>query len=131
MRTIETMRLKKEIAEKYIDFLRKSEIDKLIELFSEDAVIDSPIYGQMKASVFFKILKGDTSESILKIHGIFERNEDHEIALYFEYLWKLKNGASVTFDVVDIMKFNEKNKITFLKIIYDTVKARPLLMKHR
>ncbi|NNC70243.1 MAG: nuclear transport factor 2 family protein [Flavobacteriaceae bacterium] len=121
------MRSKKEIAETYIQLLQMSEIEQLIDLFSEDSVIDSPIYGHLDASVFFNRLKDDTSDSILKIHGIYERDDALEIALYFEYLWKLKNGKSVTFDVIDIMKFDEKNKITYLKIIYDTVKARSIL----
>ena len=123
------MRSKKEIAEKYIDFLQMGEVDQLIDLFSEDSVIDSPIYGHLDASVFFNRLKDDTSDSILKIHGIYERNDAREIALYFEYLWKLKNGKSVKFDVIDIMKFDDKNKITYLKIIYDTAKARAILKK--
>lgn len=125
------MSSKIEIAEKYIEFLHAGEIDAIISLFAPNAEVDSPLYGLMKAPEFFNMLKADTTESTLTTHGIFEKAASNEIALYFNYLWHLKNGTSVKFDVVDIMKFDDNTKITHLKIIYDTVKARPLLAQQK
>ena len=118
---------KQEVAKKYIDHLQKGETDEIIRLFTTDAKVDSPLYGILNVSNFFSTLKNDTAESKLKTHGIFQKENSNEIALYFEYIWKLKNEATVKFDVVDIISFNKENKIVQLKIIYDTVKARPLL----
>ena len=58
------------------------------------------------------------------IKGIFEEPTSGNIALYFQYDWTLEHGRQVTFDVVDILTFDAENKITSLKIIYDTVQAR-------
>ncbi|WP_237270756.1 hypothetical protein [Tenacibaculum discolor] len=51
------------------------------------------------------------------------------MALYFTYKWTLKNNEKVEFDVVDIIELNSENKITKLKIIYDTVISRKLVNK--
>ena len=116
-----------EVAEKYIELLQRGDYDALLDLFSIGAFVDSPIYGLQQAPQFFNILKENTSESILKIHGIYEKKGANELALYFEYIWRLNDGSSAKFDVVDIMKFNEQNKIQYLQIIYDTKQVRPLL----
>jgi hypothetical protein len=63
----------------------------------------------------------------LKLKGIFEDADSARIALYFEYKWTVKSGKITEFDVVDIFKFNDENKITELKIIYDTVISRNLV----
>lgn len=115
---------KKEIAEKYIEHLENGNIKKVMALFDQNGIVDSPIYGVKKANEFYSELSNDTSNSELHLKGIFEQNNSNDLVLYFTYKWTLKNNQKVEFDVVDIIEFNSKNKIIKLKIIYDTVLAR-------
>ena len=118
---------KNQVATSYLQFLENGEIDKVIELFDENGIVESPIYGVKKASVFYRELQNDTSKSELELKGIFEQNDSNTIALYFLYKWTLKNNKIVEFDVVDIIDINPEGKITKLKIIYDTVISRRLV----
>ena len=118
---------KKEIANTYLEYLERGNIERLIALFDENGIVDSPIYGIKKADEFYRELNDDTSNSELHLKGIFEQNVSNDLALYFTYKWTLKNNQKVQFDVVDIIEFDTKNKIKKLKIIYDTVLARKLV----
>ncbi len=118
------MREKTTIAKLYIEYLQAGNLAALNALFSADGVVRSPIYGTMEAAAFYEALAKDTTESKLTIKGVFEEPSLGNIALYFQYEWTLEHGRQVTFDVVDILTFDSENKITNLKIIYDTVQAR-------
>ncbi|NND15866.1 MAG: SnoaL-like domain-containing protein [Eudoraea sp.] len=118
---------KKSIAKKYLDHLQSGDLEQLLDLFSENATVDSPIYGVQIALDFFHDLLTDTQSSELELLGIFEEEGGNNLALYFTYKWTLKNGEIVSFEVVDIMEFDASQKISTLKIIYDTVTARSLV----
>lgn len=114
----------KEIAGKYIDYLQEGELKSIIGLFAENGMVTSPVYGTKDAKAFYTGLFEDTNQSELFVKGVFEDDSSRRVALYFEYKWTLKNGNLVVFDVVDILEFDNRNKINHLKIIYDTVKSR-------
>lgn len=116
----------KNIAKAYIKHLENGDIDGVISLFNENGSVDSPLYGVNKASLFYTTLSNDTTASELKIKGIFEEQESNRVALFFEYTWIIKNGKTVTFDVMDVLTFNDKQEIISLQIIYDTVNTRVL-----
>jgi len=118
---------KKEVCLQYIELLEKGEMEQLLTLFNTDGIIDSPIYGRKPAADFYRDLTSDTNNSELKLLGIFEEDNSDHVALYFNYQWTLKNNEIVNFDVVDIIEFDTQNKISKLKIIYDTVVARGLV----
>ena len=117
---------KKQIAKQYILYLEKGEVSKILSLFSEKGMVNSPLYGTKNAVDFYVELANDTASSELHIKGIFEDENSNQLALYFQYIWTLANHKKVTFDVVDILQFDEQNKIKNLNIIYDTVVARTL-----
>ncbi|MGG6231512.1 nuclear transport factor 2 family protein [Tenacibaculum sp. SDUM215027] len=118
---------KSEIAKKYLKYLENGNIEKVIDLFSSNGIVESPIYGIKKADEFYRELNNDTSNSELFLKGIFEQNDSNNLALYFTYKWTLKNNEKVEFDVVDIIELDSESKITKLKIIYDTVISRKLV----
>lgn len=115
-----------EIANQYIHHLENGETDKIVALFSDKGKVNSPLYGQKNANEFYNLLAEDTINSKLTVNTIFENDKSNSIALYFTFDWTLANNKKVIFDVVDIIEFNDKNKITLLTIIYDTVIARGL-----
>ena len=118
---------KRIIANQYITYLQSGDIPGVLSLFSQDAIVHSPLYGTQSAAKFYEALSNDTANSELKILGIFEDPNSYQLALYFNYKWTLADDSSVDFDVVDILKFNDEYKITSLKIIYDTVHSRKAL----
>jgi len=118
---------KKVIANKYIDYLKKGDIENIINLFNQKGIVNSPLYGIKKAKAFYHELSSDTTDSELHLLGIFEENDSNSLALYFTYKWTLRNNKKVEFDVVDIIEFDVHNKISKLKIIYDTVNTRKLV----
>lgn len=118
---------KKEIAKEYIKHLENGNIEQVLALFNQNGMVDSPLYGIKKASEFYLELNSDTTNSKLSLLGIFEDSDSNNLALYFTYKWTLKNNQIVEFDVVDIIEFDNQNKISKLKIIYDTVVARKLV----
>lgn len=115
-----------DIAKAYLEYLETANTEAVISLFADDGIVESPLYGTQTASDFYKILSDDTANSSLTLQGIFNTEMSKTIALYFTYQWTLKSGKIVTFDVVDIIEFNDDLKIKSLKIIYDTVIARQL-----
>lgn len=118
---------KKEIAKEYIKHLENGNIEEVLALFNQNGMVDSPLYGIKKADEFYLELNSDTTNSELSILSIFEESDSNNLALYFTYKWTLKNNQIVEFDVVDIIEFDNQNKISKLKIIYDTVIARKLV----
>lgn len=116
-----------DIAKLYIKHLEHNEIDKVVELFSKDGIVHSPIYGSKPANEFYRVLQEDTAQSKLQLNGVFEESQSNRLAIYFKYLWTLKNGDLIDFDVVDIIVFDTFNKIEELTIIYDTTKSRPAI----
>ncbi len=117
----------KEIALKYINLLEKGKMNQIIDLFQKDGIVISPLYGTKPAKDFYLQLEKDTANSQLLINEIFESQDTNTIALFFTYNWTLKNNKKVVFDVIDIISFDNNNKINKLRIIYDTVLTRKLV----
>lgn len=115
---------RREIAKSYLALLEIGDIERVIALFSPNAIVHSPIYGIKNASLFYKELASDTQNSKLELKGIFEDPLLNQLAIYFNYQWTLTNGKVINFDVVDILDFDENDKIIELRIIYDTAISR-------
>ncbi|MEM1326135.1 MAG: nuclear transport factor 2 family protein [Bacteroidota bacterium] len=120
---------RKEVAKRYIALLEAGDMEAIIDLFADDGTVQSPIYGKQSAGDFYRQLAADTRQSQLHIRDLFESAEKAQLALYFEYIWTLRSGQIVRFEVVDILKFDEENKIQTLTIIYDTVQSRQLVQE--
>ena len=115
-----------EICMRYLDALNEGSLEKVLSLFDTNAVVVSPLYGEMPATTFFKVLFADTNRSETKLLNIFESiSGNTSLALYFHYIWTLKSGKIIEFDCVDVFEITpDKKKFTKLKIIYDTVPIR-------
>ncbi|WP_299437098.1 nuclear transport factor 2 family protein [uncultured Aquimarina sp.] len=120
---------KEEVAKKYLSFLERGEIDNVINLFVDEGIVVSPLYGVLPATEFYKSLSEDTTSSKLLFDGLFFEKNTNRISLLFDYVWTLKNGKVVEFKVVDILELTPENKIKKLTIIYDTVNTRSLIGK--
>ena len=105
----------------YLKALEKGSYEDIIKLFTENAMVNSPLYGKIKASEFYKELFKDTAKSKISLLNIF--TDKNLGAAHFLYEWVLKDGTPTSFECVDIFKFSD-GKIKHLTIIYDTYKTR-------
>lgn len=113
-----------EIIKNYLNSLELSDYEKLISLFTEDAIVYSPLYGEILASKFYKDLFEDTSKSKITLLNILMGEDERVAAGHFRYDWTLANGTPTCFECVDIFNFSPEGKIKELRIIYDSAKTR-------
>ncbi len=114
------------ICEKYLQALNSGNLNSVLELFSEGAVVVSPLYGEMSACDFYKNLFQDTNKSETEFLGVYQGNDScPNIIMHFNYKWTLKSNAVVRFECLDLFELTkEKDKFKRLKIIYDTYPIR-------
>ncbi|MDO9534901.1 MAG: nuclear transport factor 2 family protein [Bacillota bacterium] len=106
---------------KYFAALQKGSYDEIMQLFTPDAIINSPLYGTVTASVFYDGLFKDTSKSTITLLNIFNGTDNSfNSAGHFRYDWVMRDGTPVSFECVDIFYFSEDGLIKELSIIYDT-----------
>ncbi len=118
------MRIEKTIKE-YFKGLEVGSYENIIKLFSPNAIVHSPLYGEVEAREFYKELFKDTSKSKITLINIFVSiNNPRTAAAHFRYHWILKDGTPTSFECVDVFQFDDNGKIRELTIIYDTSKIR-------
>lgn len=120
-----------QIINSYLRHLEDGNYRALLELFSEKALVSSPLYGERLATDFYRALMEDTRASQLTLLAIFTNEEKGIAAANFIYKWTLAGGALVSFDCVDIFEFDERRKIKRLKIVYDTAATRPAFERQK
>ncbi len=118
--------MSKTLCTEYLDALNESDLEKVLSLFTKDAVVHSPLYGEMDAVSFYQDLFADTERSDTTLLNVFDSAENgNAIGLHFQYVWTLKSEEVVKFEVVDVFELSEdKSQFTKLTIIYDTYKIR-------
>lgn len=115
------------IIQSYFHNLEQRDYQKLIALFAEEAVVVSPLYGNKRATDFYKELFLDTSKSKITMKNIFTRSQQSNIAAaHFLYEWTMKDNKVTSFECIDIFEFvmNDNEKIKKLTIVYDTFQIR-------
>jgi hypothetical protein len=113
----------------YLGALSNSDAGLILSLFTDDAMVHSPLYGPSPAAEFYPALFADTTESHLTLKSVMQGvDEEGEttVSFWFHFDWRLPSGKAAPFDVVDIAKVGPEGKIQELRIIYDTVEVRPV-----
>lgn len=108
----------------YLQALQQGNYEAVISLFTDEAMVISPLYGTQSAKIFYKELLADTNSSQIELLDIFTNLQKRTAAVNFVYHWTLADGMTTSFDCVDIIEFDEQDKIKVLKIIYDTAQTR-------
>ncbi len=112
----------------YLRALGSSDLDLMLSLFSQDAVVNSPLYGPLPADEFFPGLFADTSQANLTPRATMTGTDGDGatvVSFWFHFDWRLPSGAAAPFDVCDIARLADDGQIRELNIIYDTVDVRP------
>lgn len=114
----------KELCQQYLAALNGANLERVLSLFDEDAVVVSPLYGTMPVSAFYRDLFHDTSRSETQFVDMFA-SESGAVALQFHYRWTLSSGRIVEFDCVDVFVLNDtRSRFAKLTIVYDTAHLR-------
>jgi ketosteroid isomerase-like protein len=117
---------KKQVIQSYFRGLEKGSYEEVVRLFAPDALVHSPLYGKVKASLFYKELFSDTQSSKIVLKNTFLSAEKPDsAAAHFVYSWTMKDGNHVQFECIDVFEFVPgSDKIKLLTIIYDTYGVR-------
>lgn len=110
----------------YLDALNRGSLEDVRSLFTEDAKVVSPLYGEGPAFTFYRDLFADTSRSETTLLNVFEATDGGaSVALHFQYLWTLSDGKKVSFECVDVFTLSQtRDRFEKLTIIYDTARLR-------
>src|SRR4051812_29477250 len=94
------------LCRQYLTAINSGSLPGVLSLFdSPDAIVCSPLYGQLPAAAYYRILFADARHAIIRIRHVFEALTDApSIALHFSYTWIKRNGATVEFDGVDVFE---------------------------
>lgn len=113
-----------EIIQSYLHALERGDEYAVLQLFSEGAIVVSPLYGRIKATDFYEQLFEDTAQSLITLLQIFKGAQKGSASAHFRYRWTMEDEEPVSFEAVDIFEFDSQKKISKLTIIYDTVFVR-------
>lgn len=113
-----------QLADKYLDYLANADLEAVLKLFSKKAVVNSPLYGQQLATVFYQQLFAVTTTSVLTLKDVLINPERQTLAILFHYQWELETGEWVNFEVMDYLELNQEGLIQKLTILYDTQRTR-------
>lgn len=105
----------------YFRSLEKADLAGVLNLFSPDGIIYSPVYGIKEIEPFYRGLFEDTDASEIEVRAIMANLEDPlHFSARFSYNWKRKNKEAVIFEGVDLFTCTKEGKFKKLEIIYDT-----------
>ena len=119
----------KELFEKYLAGLNIGDLNPIMDLFTEDAVVDSHLYGKGNAKDYFQNLINDSAYSKSTIMDVFSSVINPLVgAGHYRHRWTMKNGFQTVFDCVAIFTLSNSGTIRELSIIYDTVNSTSKLL---
>jgi hypothetical protein len=117
-----------DLAERYLAALGSSDLQRILALFTPDAVIHSPLYGEVPAREFYPRLFADTAAADLTLLGTMRGDSVAGrplVSFLFHFDWTLPDGTLAPFDVVDVAELDDAGLISSLRVIYDPVRVRP------
>jgi hypothetical protein len=112
----------------YLRAVETADVDAMLALFADGAIVHSPLYGTLPATEFYPTLFADTSSATLTLLGTMRGTSAAGrplLSFLFHFDWVLPGGTAAPFDVVDIAELDDDGLIRSIRIIYDTVDVRP------
>jgi hypothetical protein len=112
-----------------MDALGRGDYATIKGLFSPDGRVVSPFLGEMAAEPFFDRLAEASERNVITPIDIFlSESGGHHAVAYFQYDWTVRDGAVITFKVMDYFTFAPgSDLVSSLDLIYDT---HPIRVEH-
>ena len=116
----------RELCARYVAGLESGDLDAVLALFEMDAVVVSPLYGEVPARDFFAAVLTDTQSSRPRLVDVLRSTDDpRAVAARLRYGWTLSSGFEADFEVVDLFELGEHgDRFARLTIVYDTAPVR-------
>ena len=117
-----------ELVREYLRAIGAADLDGVAALFTEGAVVHSPLYGPMPARPFFARLFADTASAELTLRAVMHGTDTSGatmVSFLFHFDWRLPSGVAAPFDVVDVARLSGDGLVEELHLVYDTVAVRP------
>jgi hypothetical protein len=112
----------------YLRAVEQGDVAGILALFADGGVVHSPLYGTLPATEFYPALFADTGAATLTLLGTMRGTSVEGrplLSFLFHFDWRLPNGTSAPFDVVDVAELDDDGLISSIRIVYDTVDVRP------
>jgi hypothetical protein len=116
------------LVDRYLRAVTEADVDGMLALFADDAIVHSPLYGDLPATEFYPALFADTGAADLTLLGTMRGDSVAGrtlVSFLFHFDWLLPGGTRAPFDVVDVAELDDSGRIVSLRIVYDTVDVRP------
>lgn len=111
----------------YVDAFAKGSADAVAELFAEDCIVEDPVgtpphKGLAAAKAFYA--ESMKTGAKLTLEGPIRLAQDYAV---FPFSVKVDLGGTMhQIDVIDVMRFNEDNKIIEMRAFFGESNVKPL-----
>jgi hypothetical protein len=116
-----------DLVETYLRAIAEKDSARVVGLFADGGVVNSPLYGPRAPLDFYTALFADTAQANLTLKSVMsgrDQTGNATVSFWFHFDWRLPSGHAAPFDVVDVAVLRSDGKIAELHIIYDTVDVR-------
>lgn len=120
-----------QIVLRYLAGLEQADCVALLNLFSDQALVNSPLFGELFARDFFvKALPTGISAKIQEYEIFQNTSNPSRFSLRFLVCWKLAGVEFPAIRCVDTFEIDDNLHIKELEIVFDTHLLRTTQMQH-
>jgi len=108
----------------YLGAMERGDLNMVCACFTPDAIVQSPVYGEMLVRPFYQQLFDDTVKVEISVRQIYcGRDSTDSWVAHFAYKWQRKSGEDIDTHLIDLFDF-VGDRIARLRIIFDSVTKR-------
>ncbi|OKL43305.1 hypothetical protein [Pseudovibrio exalbescens] len=114
------------LCEEYTHRLERNDLDRLMELFTKEAVVQSPIFDEQRAKDFYTYVLTQITGRSIRIKSIMvSPSNPTRASIHARYNRQVTGSLPQTIDLVNVFRLNPTlDRIEEVTIIYDTAKVR-------
>lgn len=109
---------KKIVAKKYFKAFHRGDLEEVYSYLSEDCVVQYGTEEPKEAKLFFVDSAPLIATLAFETHGVYSSENTDNVLIEFSFTVPERNGSpAVTTEAVDIIQFDENNKIVKIKVV--------------
>jgi hypothetical protein len=118
-----------ELSLQYRMAVKERNLEAILPMFSDDAVIETPLRGISKVKPYHEWLFANVKRSMTEVQDVFQAlNGDIRIAVHSHYKWILNNDEVIEFSGMSMFEFTlDRKRIRKMTTFYDPSHVRTLL----